>query len=567
MTRRLSLLVLSFLYVVSAYTYNYLFIDGKSDYAIVVEADAAQSERTAAYEFQSYVKQISGVQLPILSQARAAGNNVYIGYNSKLKSRNISQPADEDQTYTYRTIGNDLFIYGGRQHGTMYGVFAFLERELGVRWYTPEFTKVPQTKRFMMKEWNHTESPVIKYRVDYFFQTVKDKAWTAHNLLNANNTISTSKYGQLSACWGIHTFEKLIPPADYFKTHPEYFGVYEGKRSNKTQLCLSNNAMCQELIKNLKKVINERPGFWCYDVSQNDNRFPCECPKCESLVKTYGGQSGALLWFVNKVAAEIKKTHPDIYISTLAYRYTRQAPTSTIKPANNVVIRLCDIECCMAHPLDQCPENKAFMHDLENWKRIAQNITIWDYTTGFHHYLMPFPNFDVLGRNYHFLSKSNVIGILELGSWNAQWSEWSELKQWLIAKLLWNPQQDTDSLVTSFINDYYGKAAPYVRQYYDQCQKLITPESHFTVGIEHDNKLYTNRFISDSAKLLEKALKACRDDETRRRTNRLAAQIYYLQLRRLSTRALTNSARQKLRGIVETDSTIYRERNGNINEL
>lgn len=302
-------------------------------------------------------------------------------------------------------------------------------------------------------------------------------------------------------------------------------------------------------------------------MSQNDNRFPCECPKCEALVKTYGGQSGALLWFVNKVAAEIKKTQPDIYISTLAYRYTRQAPTSSIKPADNVVIRLCDIECCMMHPLDQCPKNKAFIQDIENWKRITQNITIWDYTTGFRHYLMPFPNFDILGRNYKFFNKSNVIGILELGSWNAPWSEWSELKQWLVAKLLWNPYQDTDSLVSIFIDDYYGKAAPYVRQYYDKCRNLITPNLHVAVNIEWDTELYTDRFISDSAKLLERAVKACRDEETRRRTNRLVAQISYLQLRRQTTRTIINSARQKLRGIVEGDSTVYRERNGDINQL
>ena len=37
-------------------------------------------------------------------------------------------------------------------------------------------------------------------------------------------------------------------------------------------------------------------------------------------------------------------------MDTLAYRYTRQAP-KTIKPADNVIIRLCSIECCFSHPL------------------------------------------------------------------------------------------------------------------------------------------------------------------------------------------------------------------------
>lgn len=562
------LLILLFVYAMGAYTQNYLFNNGQTRYTIIVSSDASKSEQTAAQELQSYVEQISGVRIPIASRANSSGNNIYIGYNDVLSGKaHIARPAADDQSFAYRTIGSDLLIYGGSQLGTMYGVFSFLENELGVRWYTPSYTKIPQMKRFELKALNHTESPVIRYRIDYFLQTINDKAWLAHNLVNANNTISSSKYGRLSAIWGVHTFAKFIPPADYFSSHPEYFGVYEGKRSPKTQLCLSNEDMCREFTVNLKRFITEHPGFWCYDVSQNDNRFPCECRNCQALVRKYGGQSGALLWFVNKVAAEIREEFPDTYISTLAYSYTRQPPTSTIVPADNVVIRLSDIACCMAHPIDQCAENKAFVQDFKNWQRITKNITIWDYTTGFSHYLMPFPNFDVLAYNYRFLSQSGVMGILELGSWNAPWSEFSELKQWLVAKLLWNPSQETDSLVTVFIDDYYGNAAPYVKAYYDLCRHQIKSDTHFTVKIECDTELYDDQFLNTATRLLEDATRACGDDETRRRTNRLAAQIYYLQLKRHTTRAILDGTARKLLNIADSDSTIVGEHKGSIQDF
>ena len=553
---------------VLAYSYNYLFKDGRSDYSVVVGEDASKTERAAASEFQKYVESISGVKLPVVRRPAPAGRHVYIGYCDELaRLADVSCPEADDESFTYRTIGDDLFIYGGREHGTMYGVFSFLERELGVHWYTGEFTMTPRSELFELKDVNHTESPAIKYRLDYFFQPVKDKAWMAHNLLNAAPGAFDSKYGHFSAIRGVHTFAKLIPPSDYFGSHPEFFGLYKGRRSDKTQLCLSNGEMCDELIKNLRKVMRENPGYWCYDVSQNDNNIPCECSACAALVKKYGGQSGALLWFVNKVAAEIKKTNPDVYVSTFAYHYTRQAPTSDIKPADNVVIRLCDIECCQAHPLDGCDENKKFVQDMADWKRIARNITVWDYTTGFRHYLMPFPNFDVLARNYQYFSQSNVIGVLELGSWNAPWSEFSELKQWLMAKLLWNPRQNTDSLATLFINDYYGKAAPYVQQYYDLCRHQVTAYTHFTVSMEWDTKLYDDRFISDAGKLLKKAVAACRDKETLRRTNRLAAQVYYMQLRRQTARSLTNGTSDKLKRIFSSDSTLVREYGPSLDEL
>lgn len=566
--RHFFLIVLLFFPTLYACPSDFLFKDGRSDYSIVVSQNASSSERTAASEFQFYIEKVSNVKLPIIEHPKLGARHVFIGYDEdSFQKAQIPQPADNEESFTYMTIGHDLFIFGGCKLGTMYGVFTFLEKEMGVRWYTTDCTQIPRLRRFEMSQFNHSESPVIKKRVDYYYETVKDKSWLAHNLLNANHTISSSKYGQLSACWGVHTFEKLIPPSVYFEDHSEYFGLYNGKRSDKTQLCLSNDEMCGELIKNLKKVIIERPGFWSYDVSQNDNRNPCECEACSALAQKYGGQSGALLWFVNKVAAEIKKTNPDTYISTLAYHYTRQAPTSTIRPADNVVIRLCDIECCMAHPLDECEQNRTFVQDLDNWKRITNNISIWDYTTAFRHYLLPFPNFDVLAHNYQFFSQSNVIGILELGSWNAPWSEFSELKQWLIAKLLWNPYQDTDSLANLFINDYYGKAAPYVRKYYDLCRRLVTEEKHFTVSMEWDTDLFDDRFIAAASVILREATSVCSDEETLRRTNRLAAQIYYLQLKRHTARSLANGIAGKLRQVLKSDSTLIGEHKGDIGKL
>lgn len=533
---------------------EWLFKDGYSDYTIVIANDASVSERTAAREFQSIVRQVSGAELPITLQPTR--KSVYIGWTAESGE---VKPAVEDEAFTYKTIGCNLFIYGGCERGTMYGVFAFLERELGVHWYTSDYTKVPKMKQYELGALNHTERPAIASRLDYYNDAVGHNDWASHNMINNRLFPAYTKYGHMTASWGTHSFSLLIPPAVYFKVHPEYFGVYKGKRHDNTQLCLSNEEMCKELIKNLEKVIQEKPDYWCYDVSQNDNNLYCECDKCKEFTLRYGGHSGLMVWFVNKVAHEIKKVYPDVMIGTFAYHYTRQAPTSDIRPADNVVIKLCDIECCMAHPLDECEQNKEFLRDMENWRRITKNIYIWDYTTGFRHYLMPFPNFDVLARNYQYFRQSNVIGILELGSWNAPWSEFSELKQWLIAKLLWNPCQDTDSLANLFINDYYGIAAPYVRKYYDLCRRQVTPGSHFTVKIEWDTELYTDKFMDDASKLLNKAFAASRNKETQKRTNRLAAQIYYMQLRRQTTQSLTNGTANKLREIISSDSTLVRE--------
>lgn len=534
-----------------------LFADGHSAYSIVLSDDASMSERTAAKELQTVFREMSGATLPVVSTPISKNKNIYIGW---CPQTGVLRPADADESFQYKTIGDNLYIFGGREHGSMYGVFRFLERELGVHWYTSSFTKIPQQRRFILGTLNHSESPVIHQRFDFYYDALRHRIWAAHNLLNTQYLQHEGEYGKMSSYWGIHTFHTLMPPSVYFKAHPEYYSIHKGKRTDKAQLCLSNKNMRRELIRNLLDVIARNPGYWCYDVSQNDNTWPCECKSCRELVKKYGGHSGAMIWFVNQVADEVKKIYPNIYIGTFAYQYTRQAPQSRIRPADNVVVRLCDIECCMAHPLEGCGKNRSFLADMNSWCKIARNIYIWDYTTGFQNYLLPFPNFDVLAANFRYFSQSNVVGVLEEGSHNAPWSEFSELKQWLIAKLLWNPRQDVDSLAALFISDYYGKAAPFVWQYYELCKKQVTDDTHFTIGIDWKANIYSGSFIGDGTHLMEKALASVKGStEELKRTRRVAAQLYYLKLRKNGLKSSTDGTVQLLKELAEEDETLVAE--------
>lgn len=549
---------------------NWLFKEGKSLYDIVLPRDASKTEQTAASEFQQIISNISGVRLPIcLEDSMKQGKHVYIGFcNATAINLNVQRPASNEETYCYQTKDDNLFIYGGSNRGTMYGVFSFLERELGVHWYTSSYTKIPKMRKFLLRPLRRHEKPAIHQRLEFYYDALRHDEWAAHNLLNTQYSLSDTKYGSMTAYWGIHTFEILLPPSVYFKNHPEFFSVYNGKRSDKAQLCLSNHAMRLELTKNLKETIDKNPGYWCYDVSQNDNQNPCECTDCMRLVKRYGGHSGAMLWFVNQVAHDIKKIHPYIFVGTFAYQYTRQAPTSNIQPADNVVIRLCDIECCMGHSLETCEMNSSFMNDLKKWRRIAKNIYIWDYTTGFSNYLLPFPNFDVLAVNYRLFDRSEVIGVMEEGAHNAPWNEFSELKQWMIAKLLWNPYQDTDSLARLFIKDYYGKASHYVWKYYQLCKNQVKPNSHFSVTIDWQSEIYGDKFISNSLALMNKAQKAIEKDKVlTERINRLRAQLLYLKLRRNPALSAIDGTLNTFKEIVKADETLIRENNYKLDDL
>ena len=149
MKKILFLLIFALFATSSVFAKQKLFSAGKSRYSIVVCDNASKSEKTAADELQYYLKQISGVELPVKSAAEVKKNepHIFIGYNAQYgKMLGVETPADGDEGFTYRNVGKNIWIYGGKQRGTMYGVYTFLEREFGVRWYTKDCTKVPEVE-------------------------------------------------------------------------------------------------------------------------------------------------------------------------------------------------------------------------------------------------------------------------------------------------------------------------------------------------------------------------------------------------------------------------------------
>ena len=188
----------------------------------------------------------------------------------------------------------------------------------------------------------------------------------------------------------VHTFNSLVPLSKYGATHPEYYSLVKGKRLlERTQLCLTNpdvKRIATETVLDWLRHSQKLP--FAVSVSQNDWRNYCECENCTALAEKEGSQAGPLLHFVNAIAAEVEKEFPTVKIDTLAYQYTRKAP-KFVKPAHNVIVRLCSIECCFAHGLDECEFNRSFVKDIEDWSKITPYLSVWDYSINFAHSTQP----------------------------------------------------------------------------------------------------------------------------------------------------------------------------------
>ena len=540
-TLKLALLILLAWLSVGTATAGKLFGGGKSRYAIVVAKDASQSELTAAEELQEYIYRISGAKLALISEDKAADYKryIFVGYSPEFGEKlGVERPEDGDEGFTYRSVGDDLWIYGGKQRGTMYGVYSFLENELGVRWYTKSCTKVPELNTWSFGKLNHSETPAVGIRQMDFFDA-QDAAFLALKKVNSIWNSQVNDYGNLVGYWGCHTFDALVASNKYFATHPEYFSLRGGERKPHTQLCLTNPDVLKLCTEGMLQTIKNNPNYWVYSLSQNDNQNYCQCEKCTEIANRYGGQSGLLLWFVNQVADVVKEHHPDKHISTFAYQYTRGVPTG-ITPRDNVVIRLCSIECCFGHPLDACEHNKPFMEDIRKWKDVAGKLFIWDYVTNFRQYLAPFPNFNVLAPNIKTFIDHNVIGIYEEGQYQSTGGSFADLRTWVLNKLLWNPEQDTMALVDDFIGGYYGAAAPYVREYFDLCHKQLKDDMVLDIYYVENHPIFSEEFLKRANELVDKACQAVENesDELKYRVDLVRLQMKYLHLVREPHEAL-----------------------------
>jgi hypothetical protein len=446
---------------------------GKAAAKIVIAADAGETEKWAADELAFFLRLSTGCAIPVVSNPTPYQNRLLVGEGAaRLAGSGFDAKLLQPEEILVQTEGHDFILAGGSPRGTLYAVYTFLEDVIGCRWWTQAVWNVPRKPSLSVSPISIRYAPPLDYREPFWFVAF-DPFWAARNKVNGTRAGGDDRRGGRHVYEGfVHTFYPLIPPDRYFSTHPEWFSEIDGKRtSQNAQLCLTNEEMRQELVKNLKIKLRDNPNATIASVSQNDCFNPCTCPQCRAVDEEEGSPSGSLLRFVNAVAADIEVDFPNITIDTLAYQYTRKPPR-IVRPRPNVIVRLCSIECSFSRPLDG-PSNKAFLDDLEGWSKIADRLFIWDYTTDFSNYIQPHPNYGVLGPNIRLFIKNNVRGIFEQGAYQSWGSEMAEMRAWILAKLLWNPVLDAGRLRQEFLNGYYGPMAGQISKYLALLERAV----------------------------------------------------------------------------------------------
>ncbi len=403
-------------------------------------------------------------------------------------------PALPEEGLLLRLETDRIHIEGGSPRGVLYGVYEFAERYLGARFLTADHTHVPDdaAARVLPRE-TFAYTPPFAFRWPYLGETCLYPAFAAR--LRCNTVTEADSLGGITPQRLIsHSLGEQLPVAKYGATHPEYYALVRGERllsafGGGPQPCLTNPEVRGIVTAAVLDEIAAHPERRNVSVSQTDNDLYCRCPACEAINVPEGTPMGTTLALVNAVADSVVRRFPDKQVGTLAYWHTRKPP-ATLRARDNVQIQLANIECCGLHPLadPSCPKNAGFLGELKTWCATTDQIYVWTYATDFRYYDLPYPNFRSLGPNLRLFADLGVKGVFAQSHGGSTSGDLSDLRNYVLARLLWNPYLDAQPLIEEFCRLHYGQAGEeilaYVTRLHDRAESLAVHPACFATPEE-----------------------------------------------------------------------------------
>ena len=206
---------------------------GAARHVIIVDPAASAPEFTAAKELAATLRQITGAEFVVQTNAKAPTRAILVGPGEAARKAFVDVPFDGlgEEELVIKTRGNRLLLAGGRPRGTLYAVSRFLQQQCGVRWWTPWASHIPKQPTLRVADLDLRERPAFEYREPYWFPAF-DGDWSWRNRCNGQGSrVPEEKGGRINYKGFVHTFYPLVPPEKHFAEHPEWFSLIKGKRT------------------------------------------------------------------------------------------------------------------------------------------------------------------------------------------------------------------------------------------------------------------------------------------------------------------------------------------------
>ncbi|MCA1809491.1 MAG: DUF4838 domain-containing protein [Lentisphaerae bacterium] len=515
--RRLSWSVLLFAMVSLSTVFgrNYIVQDGHPKAEIVTAENPISSVKLAANELQTYIRKITGAELPIRDTAGETGMpvQIYIGHSAETERLGVTAQGLEWDAYrmksgpdwlvlmgddhvfeprgiyatsrndwinvkkqqweeaTGRDWGNpigagiwtrynkelDLWRFDGK--GSLNAVYGFL-KGLGVRWYMAGDLGeiVPEMKTVQLPEVDKTVEPHCGFRM---------VAYASYGKTVSPDELMWSLRQGVNHPFGYFTHHGIanVSRSEYLRhNHPEYFALYNGVRQTEgktANACLSSEGLFQDNLRFVRFM------FDMYDVPvvdvMPDDGFSsiCQCEKCaaqETLDRGRRGIFSDYVWsYVNRMAEEVAKSHPGKFITCGAYSTYWLPPTKFDKLSPNLIVYV-------VNGRRRFPQENLDVEALEEWKRLTGNKLITFMNVGG-------------GANTPRLFAGDMQKIKHVVMGEDMWPPFSRgglalpgfnhLNYYISSLYQWDIDQDIDEVLDEYYRLYYGPAAAEMSKFID----------------------------------------------------------------------------------------------------
>lgn len=494
---------------------------------IVVAADATKVVSFAAKELNDILAKSFGKSLPVVAVPTPGKSSVFLGPSAWSREAGISVESLPRDAFVIQSSPGKVFVVGrdnprcdierclkeaGRsgdgERATLFGVYEFLERYAGVRFYFPGElgTIVPAVDKVVVPDGTTTVKPNFTARSVYMSQDgpapggtgrLYDKSWKALSWLRLRlQTVAIPCcHGQRGFCF----------PERFHSSHPEYFALLkkDGKLvRDAAEHCLGDNSqhMCHtsaiwdEVFEDCKAYLSgakaETRGIlrdwqkgeygWTasfqlpyIDIMPQDGLQPCQCDACQKAYdKSTGQYATELIWGnTAKLARRLKSAgFKNFRLTQMAYPPYRDVPKCKLEPEICVQVAEIGPWACA------CPEQmESEIDEIRRWSdKLGTKVWMWTYPSKFGRKATPGVP-DMAPRAWAKYYKATVpYAFGAFCETEGEKAIFHYLNYYVFAKIAWNPDLDVEALLDEHFRLMFGAAAPEIAEFYDDLERLWT---------------------------------------------------------------------------------------------
>jgi len=416
---------------------------------------ASPEDQVAAEVFSRYVKLITGRD--VLSAPAPGSNCLRIHIGTTAFAREHGLPPPDLHPYGYVVIlvdADNLVITGPTTSAIRFGVYDFLHRFAGYRWFAPgECGEViPRLDRITIPgSVNLREEPSIR--------SYRDMA------LNGN--ADYLRAGVRETLYHGHNFHRILLP-EKFKDRPDLYAMRDGTRvvpSSRSgqgwQPCVSNPDLPSITLDWARDFFARTPLAEGFSACVNDAGGDCDCPGCKALMAAYGNQ---YVPFYNAVGELLGRELPGKLCDVYAYGERARVPPHGIRVNPSVLVMITQP---FAHVFPAFGGDR----EIQDWANAGvEHLGLYDYVYGYG-YVVPRHYPHLLGNAWKETCAKYRVDAICNEVFMCCWL-YDGPRQYVLDRLAWNMSEDIDEILADYFQSFYCEAAAPMRRFFDRIEEI-----------------------------------------------------------------------------------------------